>query len=205
MSTVKIGLDGQSATSLVAYAQALHDKVDGNPAFATPVPAMADLQTAITALAAANAAVDANPGRVEHQARRVAQSKVEGLVRQLAGYVQATSAGDEDVILSSGFAVRKKASPIGELPRPTKLVNLLTNTTGRVSIRWQSEYGADLYHVFMSETNAPFNWQLVGATTKSRFNADSLEPGKFYWFAVTAIGAAGETSLSEPCRVMAAA
>jgi hypothetical protein len=29
--------------------------------------------------------------------------------------------------------------------------------------------------------------------------------GKFYWFAVTAIGTAGESSKSEPCRVMAAA
>ncbi|MCB0810444.1 MAG: fibronectin type III domain-containing protein [Flavobacteriales bacterium] len=205
MSTVKIGLTGQNATSLVAYAQALHDKVKGNPNFATPTPAMADLETAIGTLATTNAAVDANPGPVEHQARRVAMAAVEGLVRQLAGYVQAISAGDADIILSSGFAVRRKGSPIGELPRPTKLESLLTNTTGRGSLRWQAEYGADLYHVFMSESNEPFNWQLVGATTKSRFNADSLEPGKFYWFAVTAIGTAGETSLSEPCRVMAAA
>ena len=205
MSTVKIGLTGQNATSLVAYAQALHDKVKGNPNFATPTPAMADLETAIGTLATTNAAVDANPGPVEHQARRVAMAAVEGLVRQLAGYVQATSAGVEDIILSSGFAVRRKGRPIGELSRPSKLVNVLTNTTGRGSIRWQAEYGADLYHVFMSESNEPFKWELVGATTKSRFNADSLEPGKFYWFAVTAIGAAGETSLSEPCRVMAAA
>ncbi|MCB0786655.1 MAG: hypothetical protein KDC02_20910 [Flavobacteriales bacterium] len=47
----------------------------------------------------------------------------------------ATSAGDEDIILSSGFAVRRKPSPIGELSRPSKLVNVLTNTTGRGSIR----------------------------------------------------------------------
>ena len=205
MSTVKIGLSGQNATALVAYAQALHDRMDGNPNFATPTPALADFDSAIKALGTANAAVDANAGPVEHQARREAMAVVEGMVRQLAGYVQAISAGNESIILSSGFAVRKKASPIGELAPPTALMSRATDREGRGSLKWDPQYGADMYHVYMSLTAAPFQWELIGATTKSRFNADSLEPGTFYWFAVTAIGAAGETSKSEPCRVMAAA
>ena len=57
----------------------------------------------------------------------------------------------------------------------------------------------------MSTTNDPFNWTSVGTTSKSRINIDGLTPGKFYWFAVSAIGAAGESSKSEPCLVMAAA
>lgn len=51
----------------------------------------------------------------------------------------------------------------------------------------------------------PFAWDLIGVTTKSRFNADSLTPGTCYWFDVTAIGAAGETSKSDVLRAMAAA
>ena len=62
-----------------------------------------------------------------------------------------------------------------------------------------------MHHVFMSTTAEPFNWVLIGATSKSRFDADSLEPGTFYFFAVSALGAAGESSKSEPCRAMAAA
>ena len=205
MSTVKIGLDGQPATKLVAYSQALHDKVNGNANFATPTPALGVLQTAITALIVANAAVDANAGPAEHQARRVAVRSVEGLVRQLAGYVQAVSAGNEGVILSSGFAVRNKGTPVGELAPPTALMSRVTDKTGRGALVWEREHGADMYHVFMSTTNNPFKWELIGATTKSRFNADTLEPGTFYWFAVTAIGAAGESSKSEPCLLMAAA
>ena len=57
----------------------------------------------------------------------------------------------------------------------------------------------------MSTSNDPLKWELIGVTSKSRYNVDELEPGTFYWFAVTAIGAAGESSMSEPCRVMAAA
>ncbi|MBK6552293.1 MAG: fibronectin type III domain-containing protein [Flavobacteriales bacterium] len=45
----------------------------------------------------------------------------------------------------------------------------------------------------------------MSSTTKQRFNVDGLEPGKFYYFAVSAIGSAGESSKSEPAEVMAAA
>jgi hypothetical protein len=50
-----------------------------------------------------------------------------------------------------------------------------------------------------------FRSQRVATTSKSRINIDGLTPGQFYWFAVSAIGAAGESSKSEPCLVMAAA
>ncbi len=43
------------------------------------------------------------------------------------------------------------------------------------------------------------------ASSKQRFNVDGLKAGEFYWFAVSANGTAGESSLSEPARVMAAA
>lgn len=55
-----------------------------------------------------------------------------------------------------------------------------------------------------SNTNEPFKWELVGTTTKRRFNADNLEPGVQYWFAVSAVSAAGETSKSEPLLARAA-
>lgn len=205
MSTVKLGLKGLSATELVAKAQGIHDAITGNALYPTPTPAMAALQTAIDALAAANAAVDNNGGRNEHQTRRVAEAALRLLVKQLAGYVQMTSNGDEDKILSSGFAVVKHGSAIGELNPPIDLGSRVTNFTGRVSLKWKREEGADMYHVFMSSSNDPFKWELIGATTKSRFHADSLEAAKFYWFAVTALGAAGETSKSEPALCMAAA
>lgn len=55
-----------------------------------------------------------------------------------------------------------------------------------------------MHHVYMSTGNDPFNREPIGATGKSRFAANGLEPGTFYWFAVPAIGAAGETSKSRP-------
>ena len=149
--------------------------------------------------------MEANGGRSEHQAKRVADAELRALVKQLGAYVQNVSAGDKDIILSSGFAVVKKGSPVGELPPPKSLGAKLTNMTGRVALQWEREYGADMHHVYMSTTNDPLEWELIGVTTKSRFDADTLKPGTFYWFAVTAIGAAGESSKSDVLRAMAAA
>ena len=62
-----------------------------------------------------------------------------------------------------------------------------------------------MYNVYMCTSGDPFNWQLLATTTKSRYNANDLVSGTYYWFAVTAIGTVGETSKSEPLRAMAAA
>ena len=206
MARLKLGLEGLPATGLVAKAQAIHDAVVANAAqFPNPEPAPAALQTLIDDLAAANAAVDANKGRKEYLERNNADSALREALKRWAGYVQMVSGGDATIIKLSTFEVVKKGSPVGELPPPRSLGARLTNMTGRASLVWQREEGAEMHHVYMSTSNDPFNWELIGVTRKSRYNVDELEPGKFYWFAVTAIGAAGESSKSEPCRVMAAA
>lgn len=206
MARVKLGLTGLPATGLVAKAQALHDAVVANATlFPNPIPTPPAFQALIDTLVAANAAVDANKGRKEYMDRDNADTAVRESIKQWAGYVQMVSGGDPTKIKLSTFEVIKKGSPVGELPPPRNLGARLTNFTGRAALVWEREEGADKHHVYMSTTNDPFNWELIGVTGKSRFNVDHLEPGKFYWFAVTAIGAAGESSKSEPCRVMAAA
>ena len=200
-----MGLTGLAATALVAKAQGLFDKLTLSAAlYPSPVPALVDFQKDINALAAANAAVDSNGGKAEHQAKREAQKLVKAGIKSLAGYVQTTSGGDADKILTSGFEVVRRGSPIGELAPPQNLSSRFTNMEGRASIYWTGDDGADVYHVFMSRSNDPFNWELIGATTKRRFNADSLEPATIYWFAVSAVGAAGESSRSEPLLARAA-
>ena len=200
-----MGLIGLAATAIVAKAQGLLDKLTGSAVtFPAPVPALEDFQTDIDTLAAANAAVDGNGGKAEHQAKREALAVVRADIKSLAGYVQATSAGDASKILLSGFEVAKRGTAIGELAPPEKLTTRFTNMEGRASFYWKGDRGTDLYHVYLSTSNNPFNWELIGATTKCRFNADSLEPATLYWFAVSAVGAAGESSKSEPLLARAA-
>ncbi|MBK9076726.1 MAG: fibronectin type III domain-containing protein [Flavobacteriales bacterium] len=79
-----------------------------------------------------------------------------------------------------------------------------TTATGSVALAWEARYGARSYNVFKSTSNSPFNWVPTGVTTKAKFNVDGLESGEDYWFAVTATGAAGESSLSKPLIARAA-
>ena len=204
MSTAKLGIDGLPATGLVVYAQHIHDNMEGSATYATPVPSQVAFQGGISALANANAAAE-NGGKAEIQARRIAERTLRAMVRARCGYVQATSNGNEDLILETGFGVRKPSPRLGPLDRPSRLYTKLTNTTGRIAMGWPVVRGTDSYEVFMSTTSTPFNWVKVTSTTKAQYNHDGLEPGTKVWFAVTAVGAAGTTSLSEPLIGMAAA
>lgn len=205
MATVKMGVSRLSGTELVPKAQGIHDGLKNNAGFPSPLPTLADFQSYIDKLAAANAAVEANGGKAEHTAKRVSELQVRSAIKSLAAYVQNTSGGDATLIKSTNFEVSKRGTPYGELKPPAKLLSVYTTTTGRVALRWKREAGCDMHHVYMSTSAEPFNWQLIGSTTKSRFDANDLQPGTFYYFAVSALGAAGETSKCEPCRAMAAA
>lgn len=199
-----MGLIGLAATAMVAKAQGILDKIKTSVLFTAPVPPLVTFQADIDALAAANAAANVNGGKAEHQAKREALKVVKADIKSLLGYVQATSGGDADKILSSGFELVKRSTPYGELNPPVNLQARFTTMEGRVSFFWEGEKGADTYLVFRSAVNDPFKWEMIGTTTKRRFNADRLESGVNYWFAVSAVGAAGETSKSEPLLARAA-
>lgn len=200
-----MGVSALPATGLVAKTQGIHANVVANPAtFPAIVPPPADFLRDVEALAAANAAAEVNKGVPAYTAKRAAYQRVLSNVRQWASYVQLVSNGDADIIKLSGFEVVEPGKPYGQ-PNPPQLLRYkLTLTSGRVSLVWEPQDGVDMHHIFMSTTNAPYNWQQVGTSAKSRFNMDGLTPGVMYYFAVSAIGAAGESSKSEPCEVRAA-
>ncbi len=203
MATAKIGVRHLSATATVAKAQGIHDMLVGNALYPAPVPSLAVFQGQIDALAKGNAAVDNNGGKADFQARNVARAAVLAAIRSLRGYVQTTSGGDAVMIQKGGFDVVEPGGRIGELDPPTMLVTRSTTMSGRASFAWKRDYGAHGHHVFMSTSNDPFNWVMVGATTKCRYDVDKLVSGRIYWFAVTAIGTAGESSKSEPLMARA--
>lgn len=205
MATLKLGLEDVSALDLVPYAQGIHDAMQLAPHFPAPVPSFAVFQATINALLVANAAAISEGGRSDFQAKRIALSELRHQVKRMGAYVSLVADDDESIILSSGFGVRRKAAPVGELERPSGLISRLTRTTGRVDLDWAVVPSAKMYNVYMCTSGDPFKWQLLSTTTKSRYNANDLVCGTYYWFAVTAIGTAGETSKSEPLRAMAAA
>lgn len=201
---VVVRLRGRSALAKLDQARFTVSKMTGNANFPNLTPQVTELGGAADVLE--DAITEARTG--DHEAvgmKQLAEEKVMVSLAKLCDSINGEAAGDMAKLLTCGLPLRRENTPIGELPPPVKLVNRLTSTTGRASLVWEGPAGSKMYNIYVSTSNDPFQWEVIGATTKQRFNADSLEPGKFYWFAVAAVGTAGESSKSEPARVMAAA
>ena len=187
--TVKLGITGLTPEELLERADAHIVALTGNATFPTPVPTLVQQQADRDALAAANVAMANNGGKQDRLVQEACVAKVKSNLKELAGYVQAVSKGDKPQVQDGAFDVVEPGEPIGELPPPQALGSKLTNMSGRVALDWKGVRGAKSYQVFMSTSNDPFKWELTAVTTKSRLDVDSLEPGTFYWFTVSAVGA----------------
>jgi len=178
----------------------------GNANFATPTPTLAALTDACEELVVRNTEVLFNGGKVAFEAKRLAVVKLEALLKELAGYVQALSGGDKAKILSAGFDVRKRAEPIGMLPAPQDMEARISNFSGRIDLDWKRVPGTRIYQVWMTagDPTLATGWTMVAVSTKTRTVIDNLTTGTFYTFRVNAVGAAGESPMSELATAMAA-
>jgi len=99
---------------LVPYAQAVVAAMTNNPHFPTPLPALADVSAAITALQTAEtSALSRLKGTVV--VRNDRRASLVTLMQELRNYVQKTADADPEngaaIIQSSGFPVRKTPVP----------------------------------------------------------------------------------------------
>ncbi|NEN23402.1 fibronectin type III domain-containing protein [Cryomorpha ignava] len=205
MKRLKIGLDRLKPSDLLAKAIDVETKLTGNPVFSNPVPALADLAAASTELEIRITA--SNMGDRSAIARRKEQEKeVRYILRKLGSYVQLTSENDSD-ILSSGFELSKTPVPLTSLSRPAALKAMRSDMEGRVNLTWAVVRGSNQYVVEVSSQdpiNQTADWIHTAYTSRSNHQIDNLQPGKYYWFRVRALGASGMSPYSDPAMVMAA-
>lgn len=203
---VKLGLDRITPAGLLVKARNMVTKLTGNADFATPTPPLATVTTACDALQTAINAYDLNPGPAELTDRDLAFAEVKALIVDLGGYIQAASNGDLAKIKSAGCIVRKSPSPIGKLPAPASVVALSTAYAGRIEVRWNGVKGRNTYslEVCSGDPNVAANWSLLTLTSKNRHTAEDLVSNTVYHFRVRAIGAAGESPISDAASAKAA-
>jgi hypothetical protein len=148
-ATVSLNLPAKVA-DFIAYATGIVHAMTNNPAFPTPVPALAALSAAVSELQAAETlALTKAMGAVA--ARNDKRAVVVSLLQQLRGYVQAiadaTPENGATIIQSAGIAVRKVATRATRVfaakPGPVSGSATLTATVAarRASYEWQ--YSAD--------------------------------------------------------------
>lgn len=98
--------------------------------------------------------------------------------------------------MSSPVGVTPK-SPVTVPPVPSGLAASGGNAT--VSLSWNASVGAVSYNIYQSDTETGTYIQVKNSATTSD-NLTGLTNGQTYWFKVTALNEAGESSMSGPAQ-----
>ena len=175
----------------------------GNASFATPVPGIPVVQTALDEFVAAEAAA-VGGGVVLTATKNDKRADLVALMRELASYVQVTCKGDLTVLLSSGFPIQKpQRNPIGVLPAPSNLTVALGMQTGELDAAVAPVFGASIYNWRISTAAAPSVVLQSAQTTAASNSFTGLTPGVVYNVEANVVGAAGPSDWSAPVPQMA--
>ena len=202
---INLSLTRLSVLALLALLRNVIAKMTGNAFFTTPAVTMVAMDGQADALEAAiEAATDGS--KEARILRDVEVAKAQAMLRIQADYVRTICAGNEAMLISSGFQMATVPTPVG-LPNAPLIKSVrMTGETGQVEVRWNSQRGVDSCNVFITMQNPAEGavWVHAGTTTKSRITLNDLESYKPVWIAVRAVGAAGTSAMSDPAIGIAA-
>lgn len=205
MSTIKLGLDGMSVSDKIQFGRQIVTAMTGNPNFTTPNPTLAVLTGGSDDLEAAyNTAQTARQlAKLRTTTQDNDEATWDGLITQMASYVQNISAGNKAIIESSGFSVRNTPAPVGLPPAPTDLAVVPSEQAGCADLSWESERGYRSFTIERAEDAPTPVYHVVGNTTKKFGTFNSMVSGRKYWFRVASVSPAGQSAWSEPVALFA--
>lgn len=172
--------------SLINRADYIINNMTGNPSYPAPMPAIADVQTALDKF---NLDVVAASGRDKVLVAEKNKSRqiLLVLLRSLGLNLMATTPDDAAALASSGFPMAKTPEP-GYLTNPEGISIRNGQISGQVVCRVKPVKYADLYTYEVTST-APTpdaSWTST-RSSKSFHTFPDLQPGTKYWFRVGAI------------------
>jgi hypothetical protein len=174
--------------------------ITGNTAFPTPLPALAIVVAARNAYTAA--VTQGQDSRLGRSLRKKTRQALVALLRQLAHYVEDTSAGDRTVLMSSGFPIQQIGAPIGPLAAPTQVRLAKGKTSGTAIARCRRIVRARGYQWRIAPAATPTAWSPVVTTFAAHAEFDSLTPTTVYVVQVCAVGTAGTGDWSGTATVL---
>lgn len=205
-ANIKLSLFKLVVLALLALLRNVRAKLTGNPFFTTPAVPLVDMDAQGDALEAA--IEKATNGSKEDRILRDAEvDKTRAMLRVQADYIRTIAAGDVTKLATCGFELAKTPQPIGIPNAPAIKAVRMTGNKGQVEMSWKGDRGAESYNVLMTKqdpASGEVTWEIIGTTTKSRFTQNGLSSLTRYWFAVRAVGAAGQSVMSDPAMGVAA-
>ena len=197
MAQATLNLNGKPVPYVIEKARFIHGKMTGNASFPTPIPTLIALLAFIDALADAyeNAL---NGGKVQKALMRIALKDLMSALKTMLGYVQSVSAGDETMILGSGYDVKRPRVPAGILPPPVNARSVFGNVPGEVILRWGGVPKKLIYKVQINDTPGDDGkWKDYTYTGKVRLVIGSLTSDHVYAFRIATISSDGIGNYSD--------
>ena len=170
--------------------------------YATPVPGIPLVQTALDTLTTDQAAT-ADGGPSVTVKRDNSRLVLANLVRQLAAYVTVACKGDLHNLILSGFPPQKTTrTPIGPLPAPQNLVVKHGVVSGVLNASANPVFGASTYN-WTCTASTPGAVPITAQSTAAYYAFTGLTPAVSYTIAVNAFGTAGLSNWSTPASQIA--
>jgi hypothetical protein len=179
-----------SDEALLIKIQSIIERMTNNANFPPPIPELDALQTAVMAYQSALVAQRTHPVKEATFHKNVMRVALEQAYRILGNVVELKSNNNLGTLLSSGFEVRKTATPKGCLEKPSDLQVTTTSKPGsvRVSVTKVSGASSYIFQYALSPLIEESQWKTIAGTSRSKI-IDGLELGKQYAFRVGGIGA----------------
>lgn len=194
---VKIGTAGMTDTEFLNFLQTENAMITGNAAFPTPTPSVVDMAAIITELGTRINLVSERKALLKEatNGKDMTRATAEAMLKSRATYVQLTSNGNSELILSTGFALRSRSSPVGVLPAPLGLRVDLNGTIGKMILNWNAVPKARGYLVECAVAGQnPLVWKLIEVGGKPTLTLNGQTVGVTYIFRVAAVGGTGGRS-----------
>ncbi|MFT3824168.1 MAG: fibronectin type III domain-containing protein [Chitinophagaceae bacterium] len=186
-----------SDTAFDQKAAFIIERMTNNPAFATPIPTLAEVETARTGFNAALIIVAAGSKQgvvIKNQARK----DLGQLLRRLAMYVTAVANDNSALIVGAGFDVNKVPVPAGPLPKPIGLkVEAVAAGTIKISIKKVPNANNYLFEYTLAPVLASTTWTQQ-LSSKCSILFSGLQKGVEYAFRVAPVGSDPARNYSDP-------
>lgn len=194
-SRINLSFSPYSDVNLLKKSNHISSSIGANPSvFTSPVPTVADLQGVIntfdTDLTAA-----ADLGRVNVSAKNQSRAVLIETLLQLGRYVTFVAAGDENVLILSGYTLAKEPQP-RHLENPGNVTLSNGNTPGAmISFVKRGNANSYLHEIADTLPTDSTVWTKF-PSGNSQFTFTNLTPGKQYWVRVAAIGFRNQVAYS---------
>ncbi|HEY8688544.1 MAG TPA: fibronectin type III domain-containing protein [Chitinophagaceae bacterium] len=194
---IVIGFDVFTDAGFENLAQSIYASMFDNPYFLTPLPALTEINAAVTAYSDALKASTQTRGKNEIAIKNQARQTLSDLLGQLANSVMATANGDRAQLVSTNFPMGKDGEA-SSLSKPENLQVTDGLNPGELVVKVTAVKGAKGYvHQYTPDPlTAESEWKQEFSTS-CKYILKNLDPAKKYWCRVAVIGSYNQLVYSD--------